>query len=104
MGEPTRCPRCSEPPVRTDKVRETTQAGFGVVGEPQIVERATCKNNHFWFARDEPKDGESRVRGAGIGRACERGACSARTLKSLFSRLATIPGRQVTRLVVMTSG
>jgi hypothetical protein len=53
-NKPTKCPTCGERPELLTRVRETTGAGFGeVLPEPAIVERATCKNGHKWFARDE---------------------------------------------------
>jgi hypothetical protein len=51
---PKRCPKCGEKPERIDRVREAVQTSVGeTFPEPEIVERATCKNGHCWFARDE---------------------------------------------------
>jgi hypothetical protein len=51
---PTKCPRCGEPPQQIVRVREQVTSGFGdMMPEPRIVERATCKNGHQWFASDE---------------------------------------------------
>ena len=60
--KPTRCPRCQESPEKIDTVRESTQAGFGsALPEPKVVERATCKNGHRWYARDEPDSGDAVI-------------------------------------------
>lgn len=54
---PTRCPKCGEKPERIDRVREPTQTSVGdTFPEPQIVERATCRNGHKWFVRDETSE------------------------------------------------